>query len=287
MRTIKTLVIMAMALALCAPAWAGNGFGHPGDYKIEKDDGGTCPVTKVSGAYHECMNCHQMQMVDGEHHFGLKRVKPYLKYAEDLPTYVQIRERGDELILWFEINTVDDDKIEAIIEFVKKYPEFKTVRLDVFNPGGAMMAALRIVGMMEDSRSFISWETHVSAFAASAGFMIFMAGDSPVDGPNYQGKRSVTAKSLLMWHEVSSFAWLKVETPSGLRDDAEIMTLFQDNVHVWLAKRSNVSVHEIHKMVERKEMWARGVDCIEKYGFGDYLSSPAVEAPWEETKKKN
>lgn len=280
---MKTAIAVLMAIMFVAvPVLAED--GHPGSSSAleaaEEEYGGFCPATKIRGKYYDCMQCHQMQIVDGKPAFGLQRVDPYLKYKKDLPFGVEIRRAGDELYLFHEFTAIDDDKLEQIVEFVKEYPEFKTVHMDIFSPGGGMMNALRCISIMENSRSFINWKTSVSAFAASAGFMVFMAGDCVADGK--PASREVSPRSLLMWHEVKSFSWLSIDSPSSLRDDAKTYTMFQNNVHVWLAARSKVTVEELHQMVERKDFWARGVDCVKKYGFGDRLSVEPVEADWPE-----
>jgi ATP-dependent protease ClpP protease subunit len=129
--------------------------------------------------------------------------------------------------------------------------------------GGSLYDALAIINIIEEIQARgIVVETRVHGDAMSAGFLIMLAGDV----------RLASRISMLMWHEIITFEFFKVEDVSSKENEAETIRYNQELVNSYLAERSNLTKKEIDEMVKHRELWATGAEALE-YGFIDgYLN---------------
>lgn len=103
-------------------------------------------------------------------------------------------------------------------------------------------------------------ETRVNGFAASAGFLIFVA--------RSKGHRLVGKQSDLMWHELISFKMFDVSSPSDKEEEGRVLRHLQNIRNDWLATRGKLSKKEIDDLVHKREFWMSGKQAVD-YGFAD------------------
>jgi len=210
---------------------------------------GVCPHCRMES---DCLICHRVP------DFGLKESKPDACY--DYPVSGMRIVNGTAVYVLTELKS---KWVREFFDYVNWHPEVWKVRIDIYCPGGGLFEAWRIVGMME------AWErgsperiveTRVYGFAASGAFMVFEGGTA--------GYRFVAPNAELMWHELISFKFLSIETPSDKEEEARVLRHLQDNIHEWLASKSKLPKEEIDNMVRKRELWMSGKDAV-KYGFAD------------------
>ena len=107
-------------------------------------------------------------------------------------------------------------------------------------------------------------ETRLRGFAASAGALIFLAGK--------RGYRIGNAQSEMMFHELWSFKFLAIESPSDKEDESKIYRHIQDTLSGWVATRGKLSKEELDAKIRKKEFWINGREAHE-LGFIDKLIS--------------
>lgn len=209
-----------------------------------------CPVTKISDN-DKCLNCHVAP------DFGLKEGNPE-RYL-DLPAGTKIIDGKP----YFKIEGIFSDYIQDFFNYVYWHPEYRHVVLEIHSPGGSLLDAWKIIGLMDQAKKRgIVVETRCYGFAASAGFIIFINGDFDF--------RYVNKTAEFMWHELWSLSFLKLETPSKKEDEAKVMRHLQDTVHNWLITRCTKSItkEEVDAWVRHKDYWLNGADMI-TMGFAE------------------
>jgi len=209
-----------------------------------------CPKTKMTES---CLDCH----VKGT--FRIKETRPDAHLSYPRPN-MKIMGWDKTPYGYFLLGTIDD---EAIKEFFDYLPEHKVTKavIEIQSPGGSLFAAQRIISLIEQWRaSGGTIETRVTGFAASAGFLVFAAGD--------KGKRFVCSEAALMWHELMTFKMFSIETPSDQEEQSRVLRHLQDVRNEWLATRGNLTKKEIDEKIRKKEFWMSGKDAV-ALGFAD------------------
>ncbi len=205
---------------------------------------GACPT---KGLVKGCLECHKT---------------PSFKIKYNYPnSNIRIHESATGKKLgYYTLRDIYGNGVKDAFKFIEEHG-IKYMIIEVQSPGGSMMEALKIISLIDFYRNkgFII-ETRCHGFAASAGFMIFAAGNS--------GHRLVSPTALLMWHEVQLLSRLEISNPSKTADKAFILRFFQDNANVWLSTRCNLSKEEIDKKVYKSEWWLTGREAL-KYGIAD------------------
>jgi len=163
--------------------------------------------------------------------------------------------RGD--IGYYTLEEVNAVAVWRFFDYLENHNVKKAV-FEIMSPGGSLFVAWTIVSYMRNFPGTV--ETRVRSYAASAGCLIFVGGDI--------GKRYISKTAMLMWHELWTFEFLSIKTPSSTEDEAKTLRKFQDNTNQWLADRTNLSKAEIDEKVKRKEFWINGKEALE-YGFAD------------------
>jgi len=200
---------------------------------------GKCPT---KGLIEDCLKCHEV---------------PNFEVDYDYPnSHIRIHEgvKGKKFG-YYMLKGITDDTLKEAFEFLDEL-DIKSIVIEVHSPGGSMMSVLRIIGVMDYYRNKnFTIETRCYGFAASAGFMILVAGD--------KGRRFVSPTSLLMWHEVQTFKQYDLSSPSKKADEAEILRFFQNNANLWLSDRCNLTKEEIDEHVYKSEWWMSGKEAVE------------------------
>ncbi len=212
-----------------------------------------CPKTTMVNS---CMECH----IKGN--FKIKETRPdaHLIYPN-----VNMRILGWEtgkLEGHFLLTTIDGDLVREFFDYLREKKITKAV-IEVHSPGGGLFTAQRIISLMQEYRAEGGQiETRVNGFAASAGFLIFVAGD--------KGKRFVCPQADLMWHELISFKLFAIDTPASSEEGARVMRHLQDTANARLAEVSKLSKSEIDEKIKNREFWMTGIDAV-RFGFADKL----------------
>ena len=255
---MKKLFIVLLVI-LVAPfsvlAYAGSPLKAADGKKIElKTKTSSCPEYPTMVDEYTCMECH----IRGKS-FALREKDPQDKY--DYPSWnVKIVAPGFGYYLMDNINA---KPFVAALDYMINKHNVKHVAIEINNPGGSLFAAWRMIGYMANyEKQGIVFETRVYGYGMSAGFMMLLAG---TPGHRYAGSGAT-----LMWHELLTFKFLSIETPSSTEDEARIMRELQNTVNTWMSKRSNMTKEEIDKKVHRQEWWMSGLEAKKK-GFVDHV----------------
>jgi ATP-dependent protease ClpP protease subunit len=244
----KVIALCCVLLLAGSIAVAENGWS-PKEEPKEKP-ATFCPKTLISDN-NQCFYCH---------------TKPNFKLIEALPDEGLKLPYGTAILdgtLHYTVRSIDSSGVQDFFDYVYRHPEYKHVVMEIFSPGGSLLGAWKIVGLMDQAKSRgITVETRCYGFAASAGFLIFVNGTI--------GHRMVNPMAEFMWHELWSFTFLKVETPSKKEDEAEVFRHLQDTGHNWLVTRctKELTKEELDSWVRHKDKWMNGADMMEA-GFAD------------------
>ena len=216
-----------------------------GETAVEKMS--ICPKTLMKNS---CTNCHAI---------------PDWKIKEALPGRLyNFPEYGMSIVdgkLHYLIKSIDSDDLDEIYRWLKWHQEIRHIVFEIMSPGGSMFEAKRMINTMNMmKKDGYILETHCSAFAASAGFIVFAAGN--------KGHRFVSPEAELMWHELITFKMFDISGPADKEDEARVLRHLQDTQNQWLVSRGNMTKDEIDAAIRKKELWMNGADAVAK-GFAD------------------
>lgn len=226
-----------------------------------KGEQSICPVTKIKDNA-RCMDCHLVVVEKGKARWGLKECDPHKQFNYPSMNFRFDDENGNRIARLL-LTDISSYEIERSFVYLQSHPEVKKFIIELQNPGGSMFSMWRIIGLMDAYKAKGNIiETRCHGFAASAAFILFVNGS--------KGNRLVSPEALFMWHEVMSFSFLEIKTPSSTEDEAQVMRKFQNTAHSWLAARAKVSKEKIDENVRKREWWLTGSEMVE-YGFADGL----------------
>lgn len=239
-------------------AWAEP---HGGNVQKKQSPETVCPVTRLDTG---CMTCHSMRVDEnGKPYFGLnpKYYDRELNYAYPNKNTKIKNGKG-----YYILTDIGYGETEDIVESLKFFDEqgIDHVIFQVYSPGGSLIAAWKIVSLMQE------WmgegkiiETQCRGYAASAGFLIFASGSV--------GHRYTSPTSENMWHEVAIYSMkmgIYKDTPGKLEDKAEIFRHLQNTANQWLADRSKMTKVQLDAVIHKDEFWLTGEEMVER-GFAD------------------
>ena len=253
---MKKLLIILFVLLFTSTAVSFADF-YDTHKKPEKEEGGVCPETKIKGKVTDCLSCHVLKEVAGAPVFGLKEIIPFAEFTT--PNGSKFKTIGGEVVAWYDFVDVDDDKLRYALEYYYRH-DVKTMILNVDSFGGSAFDAYAIISIIEEYEGKMSIVTQLQSYAMSAGFLVFVGG-------HY---RVVSPMAVLMWHEISYFAFFKKVSPSSSEQEAKIMRMLQDMANEYLASRSKVSKEFIDAEIDFKDWFISGQMALEM-GFADEL----------------
>ena len=258
MKTCRSVLIAIMLIGLSTPLYAQDTPTVDDAVKELKDalnrDSGLCPVKKYLKAdnVEQCFKCH----TTGK--FELKESDPFEKYKLPKMATVRLFDNNGKITMYYQLSDISDDAVRDIFAWLEWHPEIINVQIEIQSPGGSLMNAWRIVGVIERWKSqdaTRSVETRVNGFAASAGFLIFMVGDI----------RAASPTSELMWHELSISGYGYVtQSPSSSTEQARILNHLQKTTNQYISSKCIMTEDEIVDAVRNgKELWINGKEALD------------------------
>jgi len=258
MKTLAVIFISVM-LAISGTAFAEHGYGGDAEKVPEKEEKQPevwCPVTRYTDNA-KCSECHTMVMENGKPKFGLKEIPLDANHSEK-PYDMDIVIEGNELVAYLKVTNINADHFRETSQYLYRHPEFKKLVVEIHSPGGSVMAAWRIVGIIEEMRAHgIVIETRCYGLAASAGGILLIAGDI--------GHRFVSPHAEIMIHKVWQFSMFDISDPDSAEDKADILKHFQANINKFFEERTNLTSEVINKESFHRMWWMTGTEAI---GFG-------------------
>lgn len=218
-----------------------------------------CPKTLMGK---DCLTCHVAP------DWKLKEAKPDRVYQ-----YPSTDLRIADGIAYYEIRGgigfTESDNFNDVCTYLAWHPEVTKLVMELHTPGGSLFDGFRIVGMMwQLEQKGIPVETRLYGLAASAGALIFMSGT--------KGHRLVAPTAELMDHELSTFTFWEITTPTGAEEKASVLRHLQDKCNLWAADRSKMTKEEWDKTLKNKELWLSASDLIE-VGIADGYIGQEIE----------
>jgi len=215
-----------------------------GANKVEKLS--ICPKTLMKAS---CLTCHTTPG------WKLKESKPNPTW--DVPMDGEMI--NGKLYVYF--TYVNSTPIRELYNWLQWHKDITHIVMEIQSPGGSVFEAKRIIGLMgRMKKEGYTIETHVNSFAASAGFIVFVAGS--------KGSRYVSPEAELMWHELITFKMFDISGPADKEDEARVLRHLQDTQNQWLAGRGNMTKAELDLAIRKKELWMNGAQAVKK-GFAD------------------
>lgn len=248
---MKTLVTILTVLLFALPGWTMQ---MPENNKAPEVKG-KCPRTKVVGDVSDCLRCH----VVGS--FAVK--EPKMGATRNYPTFgmeVLTDDKGE--YGYYLLKEIDPEGVKKFLEYLMLHKIMRAI-VEIYSPGGNLFGAWRVIGLMNMAKAKgIVIETRCHGFAASAGFLIFISGS--------MGHRTISPQCAMMWHELLSFKFLSIDTPSSSEDEARILRALQDTANKYIASRCKLTKEELDEKVKRKEFWMNGQEAYQD-GLADKL----------------
>lgn len=214
-----------------------------------------CPKTKVTGKVSDCLRCHVSPS------FALKETDPQdLRAFPVANMWVLEDVKGIEYgkyLLQDEIeHGVTGEKLRLFFQYLDSH-DIKVAVIDIQSFGGSVFEGWRCKSVIEEFQAKgIQVTTRVNSIAASAATMIFLAAD----------KRLISPTAELMFHELWSFTFLSMDSPSDKEDEARVLRHIQDGITAWVSSRCNLSKSAIDERIRKKEFWVSGKEARD-YGM--------------------
>lgn len=217
-----------------------------------------CPKTRMNES---CLTCHQSPGFELK---PIKELDPFESY--DPPSLTEWRREFGKDVLIFDIKDAGiasgiADNLEKAFSYASRH-KLKKLIIELRSPGGSLFHGWSIIGtiQMYKKQGFIV-ETRLKGISASAASLIFVSGS--------KGYRKVSPQAALMFHELTQFKFMTVNTPSDTEENARIMRYLQDTMSNYLADRSKLSKKEWDEHMNKKNHWVNGAEAIEIYGIAD------------------
>uniref|UniRef100_A0A6M3LN45 Putative protease n=1 Tax=viral metagenome TaxID=1070528 RepID=A0A6M3LN45_9ZZZZ len=209
-----------------------------------------CPKTLM---VESCFDCHIKPS------FKLKEARPDAHM--DYPYGVQVI-NGKGYFLLDSINTGTSNQVMDYFNYLRLH-KIKHAILDVHSPGGSLFSGWRIKGLINEFQEEGGIvETRVTGFAASAGAILFVAGT--------RGYRVANPQAELMFHELYTFKFIDISTPSDKEEESRVLRHLQDTMTTWLATRGSIDKNTLDGKMKKREFWLTGLEAKD-FGFVDRL----------------
>jgi len=212
-----------------------------------------CPRTHISNQ-DKCFACHVPPS------FEIKEINIHALYDYPYNTKIYTDKNGERYGFYSLKGDIDHNSTGFLLETFFFYIEshgIKKAVIDTQSFGGSVFEGWRCKSVIDDFQERgIKVTTKVHAVAASAATLVFLAADNRVISPTAE----------LMFHELWTFDFLKISSPSDKEDEARILRHIQDGITTFVASRGTLSKKEIDEKIRKKEFWVNGSEAME-YGF--------------------
>ena len=256
MKTLVVFLVLVMA-SICFAEPSET----PQENSIKKEPEIWCPTTKYTDN-NKCSECHIMLMENGKAKFGLKEIPLSSNHSAKPYSMDIIKEYGD-LVAYVTVNGIDATVFRDVSQYLYLHPEFKKLVVEIHSPGGSVMVAWRIVGILDEIRAHgIVVETRCYGLAASAGSILLIAGDI--------GHRFAAPHAEIMLHKVWQFSMFDISDPDSAEDKADVLKHFQANINKFFEERTKLDAETINAKSYHKMWWFTGREAVE-HGVADGL----------------
>jgi ATP-dependent protease ClpP protease subunit len=220
-----------------------SGYDYIEDEPKKKTPFGKCPVTQTVGDIEGCLMCHQAKTF---------KVNPTINSKILL-------DDNKEKYGYYVLTDIDDIEVKNFFDYIITN-KIKKVTIESNGPGGSLLAAWRIIGIINNAKSNnIQVDTKVLGYALSANFIVFMAGD----------KRIVSPYAEMMYHEVRMKDY-KEQTPSSAKEDADVLIHLQESVDEYISNKCDMTKEELKAKIKNKEYWLNGREA-KKLNFATHI----------------
>jgi ATP-dependent Clp protease protease subunit len=181
----------------------------------------------------------------------------------DKPYNLDIIKDGNTIAGYYVLTDIRPSVVDEIRRYYYYHPELNKLIIEIHSPGGSVMDAWRIIGLLEEMRSReIVIQTVCNGLAASAGTILFIAGDI--------GKRYISPNAEVMVHKVWQFSMFSIADPDSSEDKTDTLKHFQANINSFFAKRTNLTPEILNDRTYKKMWWMTGAEAV-KHGIADQL----------------
>jgi len=240
-------------------SYEGDEFGGVSVEKKEQPKAEAfCPKTKISDN-NLCLKCHVLTPSG----FGLVETLIESQYSAK-PVFFDViqEEQNGPPVGFVRISDINDELFKEVAQYIAIHPEIKKLVIELHSPGGGVLDAWRIVGYLDEMRARgVKIATKCYGYAASAGFILFVAGDI--------GERTVSPWAELMIHKLWTFSMFKINDPDNSEDETNLLKHFQANINKFVASRTKLDVNAIDDNTYKKDWWMTGRQAVEDYGVAD------------------
>jgi ATP-dependent Clp protease, protease subunit len=168
--------------------------------------------------------------------------------------YISKGSVSDAIKSILEINEDDSEKDEVVKDW-----ERQPIQLVLNTYGGSVYDGLGLIGAMEVSQTPV--HTYAIGSAMSMGLFILLMGQ----------KRFSAPYSTLMYHQISTFAWDKLE---GIKDQIKEAERLETMMEQMLYDRSQVKPETIETYKKERREWYIAPEEAKKLGIIDEILAP-------------
>jgi len=159
------------------------------------------------------------------------------------------------LIGYMEITGIWPDEVADMLEYFDQDKNVNKIVFNIFSPGGSVFHAWKMISVVQRYYDRFEIETRCDSAAFSAGFLVFLMGES--------GSRFVSPQASMMMHELKSWEYFTVKSPSGLTEEAELFNKWQLVLDKWIAERTDIDLDTIEKNTYKRDWWIDGIEAVE------------------------
>lgn len=247
-------------LIICLSIIPSMVWGEPAPEEKEAPQAFECPYSRISDQ-DKCFTCHGY----GRDFKKIKETDPHelFDYPINLMIYDDADGRYGAYDLDDTITEFTPGMLERAFRYLRKHDVNRMI-IDISSPGGSVFAGWKTKEIIDYwQHQGFDVTTQVRSIAASAAFTIFCAAD----------ERLISPTAELMQHELWTFSFMSLDTPSDSEHKAKILRHIQETITVWLASRAGVTKDALSEKIKKKEYWTNGVQA-KHFGWATGYTTP-------------
>jgi len=172
--------------------------------------------------------------------------------------------------IYMRIDSMDFKDTRNIFLALQEW-NWKTVKIDLLSSGGSLFGAMGMVSIFRELQAQGKIvEIKAQGIVASAAVLVFLAGTP--------GHRFIDKYAMLMLHELWTFKFFAIETPSDKEEEARIFRKIQDKINHYICEHSKISKEELNQKTQKKELWLDAEEAV-KYGLADKIWGESKAVP--------